>query len=291
MNIDFNFKVDEDILARFILYSALYDKRAYQTIVSVVTSEQGKLALLNIFNKNIDLLNSKKIDEIRDVIRNLSINNIDQITKEWGNALGYMIPIDVTYDDETKEFFKLIKMTPFYNEMFEKSKQNMERIKQNWQAKKELINEFLRSVLGKDINDIVDAYILAPDMHFGEAFKSWLVWGHDAGLNEPNFDLTYIIHEYLHILFNRHNNSEYDKNPKVVHTVIELIADDLLYSKLTGDPGKQLPGHAELEPYKEKIYPLFFEYLGKPNRNIDTFIENIMNNDEILAVGISEMAR
>ena len=40
MNIDFNFKVDEDI-SRFILYSALYDKRAYQTIVSVVTSEQG----------------------------------------------------------------------------------------------------------------------------------------------------------------------------------------------------------------------------------------------------------
>ena len=60
---------------------------------------------------------------------------------------------------------------------------------------KELINEFLRSVLGKDINDIVDAYILAPDMHFG-GIKSWLVWGHDAGLNEPNFDLTYIIHEY-----------------------------------------------------------------------------------------------
>ena len=53
-----------------------------------------------------------------------------------------MIPIDVTYDDETKEFFKLIKMTPFYNEMFEKSKQNMERIKQNWQAKKNLSMNF-----------------------------------------------------------------------------------------------------------------------------------------------------
>ena len=49
MNIDFNFKVDEDIFARFILYSALYDKRAYQTIVSVVTSEQGNYA--QYFNK------------------------------------------------------------------------------------------------------------------------------------------------------------------------------------------------------------------------------------------------
>lgn len=245
MNVDFNFKVDKRLLLYFMITHMRYFK-----------NDLGIWKIVNSFFEKFPYT-FKKIQRIY----------ITKFLSGKLKKLDYEIMDEVT---KTEEFQK------YYIEALD----NFERIKANWEAKKESINQYLTDVLRINVESKTDVYILPPSMSDGRTIdSSFIIWGHRNGLTNPDYDLTYLVHEYLHTLFKK-NDRKYKKHYDMVHAVIELISDEGLYLKLNGS--KKLEGHSMLDIHREKVSPLFEQYLQTPNMNIEQFFRVTLNNRELM---------
>lgn len=183
-------------------------------------------------------------------------------------------------------------------------------------------------------------YISHPELNVGKCVnQKYVFWGHWKGIDDINYNITYLCHETLHILLPNKDYMPmamglyYNKDDKVsaqdhwntlnsiiadyykifdfefdvIHTVIELISDNELYTILS-ETSKYNEGHDSsvysLATYKSLILPYWFEYLNlsplekkerKPNfisinhlslkavdkLNINNFIRFLINNQYI----------
>lgn len=163
-------------------------------------------------------------------------------------------------------------------------------------------------------------YVSHPKLNTGKCVhQKYIFWGHWKGINDVNYNITYLCHENLHGLLPNENcmplamKLYYDKDKNlsnqeqwdilnssiedyykifdfefnIIHTVIELISDNELYTILSGNT-KYKEGHNHLNyslvKYKELILPYWFEYLGLSSleikeRNSDI---NVNKNDGLL---------
>ena len=155
---------------------------------------------------------------------------------------------------------KELKQHDCFKEEIEKAKQNLVRIKTNWEEKFAFINNYLKSMLRVDFDLNLTCYIVSPGLNSGiNIGNNSFVWGHKKGIDDPNYDLVYLVHESLHSFFDKDNLN---------HTIIEKIADVELSKFLN----KILSGYSTHKFTQEehiKIFPFWNLYMRRTKKEIE----------------------
>lgn len=164
-------------------------------------------------------------------------------------------------DTDCKNVLEDFIKTNEYKKLYEETKKYMDLVQKEWQNNKNKINKFLSETLKIDFAIVPTVYITHPNSCGGcNIAKNEISWGHFRGIDDKNYNLTYLIHEGLHCLF-PYDNSLTDDEINIQHTIIELISDYELYSFLSGKSTLN-EGLEFLKEYKMVIYPYWLSYIG-----------------------------
>lgn len=159
----------------------------------------------------------------------------------------------------------------FFNNYLKSANENLDRIKNLWNKNANKINLFLLKIFKKDFDINVTAIILPPILNTGTSLKNNLiVWGHENGLKDADYDLVYLVHESLH---------SYLEKDDISHAIIENIADITLKKYLSGTEFGY-DTHPYLQSVHEKILPYWNEYLS--NINIKHYSENLLADNSLI---------
>lgn len=193
-------------------------------------------------------------------------------------------------------------------------------IQNAWLKYKPKINQWLKETIKLDFTkNEISVYISHPKLNTGKCVnQKYIFLGHWKGINDINYNIAYLCHENLHALLPNENYMPpamklyHDKKTEIsnqeqwdllnatienyykifefefdiIHSIIELISDNELYTILSGASKYEL-GHNHsnysLIKYKELILPYWFEYLGLSSMEIKERIPNFINkNDRLL---------
>ena len=154
------------------------------------------------------------------------------------------------------------------------------------------IISYLKTCLKEDFNKFneeqINFFICNPHCYRGESFDydNFAMFGNTKGImsGDPNYELTYIIHECLHLMYPyKDKNDEVEE--KITHSIIELISDYGLGQTLNG---KAYQGHENLKETVSSLYPDFIEYLSNDEiRSLSEFIDKAILQNETNEKGAS----
>ena len=302
---DFDFVLDEDYLAYFILQRKMYEesekitefkkKKYLDNDLGYKKILEEELLDLSVYFKDEKIKNlinefiaTKKFNEIYKsysneskeivaikILKNIINDNsleLDKIKDElWNKYLDsykYLLNIDSSQvtifllDKDIKKTIEDFKKTLEFKKLYEETSSYLHTIKKSWEENKATINNYLKRVLKIDFDIKPTVYISHPSTLEGHTLYSHkeIAWGHYLGLKDPNYNLTYLIHEGLHCLF-PYDKTDTKEDCDIKHTVIELIADYELYSLLSGKSTLK-EGHPYLDKYRKIIYPYWLKYIG-----------------------------
>lgn len=166
---------------------------------------------------------------------------------------------NIKSNDIDKNIILELQQQDFFNDYIKSAKENLDRIKALWDKNKNKINLFLLKIFKKDFNISVTAIIVPPLLNTGTSLKNnFIVWGHENGLKDENYDLVYLVHESLHSYFGKDD---------VSHAIIENITDTEL-KKYLSCTEFGYDTHPYLKSIHEKILPFWNLYLGKTKDEI-----------------------
>ena len=248
---DFNFILDENYLSLFILNREMFNES--EDIKLIKTSLKDNIGYQKIINDS--LFNPEYL---------LLDNDVNKVINDFKN---------------TNAFKKL------YNE----TKEYCNTLKNYWNENKNNINNYLKNILKTNINIKPNVYISHPCANRGYSFSNNNVaWGHIKGVYDLNYNIVYLVHEGLHCLIPFEQNDNKDMC-NIKHSIIELIADYELNSKLKGKSTLD-EGHPYLSEYKKVIYPYWLKYINLNNNQIDERLkldnisDNVFNNTDNIDV-------
>jgi hypothetical protein len=225
-----------------------YDIESERKLAIMILSEKIKISDSRLEDLKNELWNSDR-QGYKDVF------NINEFNPQY-----YLIDNDVikTINNfkNTLEFKKIHQETVLYCDM----------IKKYWNQVSDEIVSFLKNILRINIDKEFDVYITHPDTCTGFSFNGSIAWGHFKGLSDMNYNIVYLIHESLHNLI-PFDLDETSDSASIKHSIIELISDYELYSKLSG-VSKYNVGHPNLKEYRNFVYPYWLKYLGLNNEQI-----------------------
>lgn len=219
------------------------------------------------YNENIgenEMLNIKfEVDE--DVLMRQMVHK-NKMPTDFANYLwdkynnSYRIlQKDFLSDNINFEIFKEIKQQSFFLDLLKKSRDNCERIQNNWNESYKEINIFLSKILKSDISLDLTAYIVSAEFNSGQNIANCsFVWGHEKGIRDKNYDLVYLVHESLHSIFDKGNLN---------HAVIEKITDIEL-SKFLNKTAVGYNTHYFTQEEHVKIFPYWNLYLNRSTEEI-----------------------
>ncbi len=142
----------------------------------------------------------------------------------------------------------------------------MQEIKKDWQENKSNINTYLNNTLKTENDNTYNVNVTHPQTKIGCTFgENNIIWGHENGVKDTNYNLTYLVHESLHnfISISKKNKTDYNIN----HSIIELISDYELYSLLL-KKSTYNEGHGITKEYRASIYPYWLQYIGLSEEDI-----------------------
>ena len=178
-------------------------------------------------------------------------------------------------DEDVKRVINNFKNTDEFKKLYKETKLYLESVKKYWQNNKEKINDYLKSILKMSFNKEVVVYITHPNTCEGYSFgDNKIVWGHYKGINNPNYNLIYLTHEWLHSLL-PFTSEDTEIDCYIKHAIIELIADYELCSMLEGNSTLSV-GHSYLGEYKKFLYPYWLKYIDHDNNISDMNIEEFI---------------
>lgn len=275
------------------------------------------LLMKMIENKsNIDELNSWKCDILsnllgREVIEEIEDNN-SSIEEYF--VSGKSILSDDSLDLKVSKAMKTEIFIKYYKECLD----YLNLVKFAWENISTKINDWFKKVVKLNVSKrMINVYISHPKLNTGKCVnQSSIFWGHWRGLEDINYNIVYLCHECLHALlpssvcmpegmklyYDKEENvsaQEHWKNLNslikdyykifdfefdVIHTVIELISDNELYTILSG-VSKYEEGHNDsqysLTRYKKLILPYWFLYLGLSSEDISLRIPDFTYSDDV----------
>lgn len=170
-------------------------------------------------------------------------------------------PTHFLLDNDVKRTVEILKETAEFKKIYSETELYLRNIKKYWEDKKQHINEYLKKTLKIDLNLDITVYISHPDTCEGYSFgNNNIAWGHYKGIDDPNYNLIYLVHEALHCLL-PFEPEENDIEGGIKHTIIELISDYELFSLLKGESTLN-EGYPFLNEYRKFIYPYWLRYIG-----------------------------
>lgn len=289
-------KITEQILLDSSIY--LNDEESKQLINEFINNEKfdeiykafnsatKEIFAIKVLTNKINL-NSEEIENIKDILWNKYLSGY----KRLFNISSYN-PQYFFLDADVKNTINIFKDTKEYKQLYEETKIYLDSINNYWNKNKDFINNYLKKIIKEDFDLSPIVYISHPNTCVGYSFdNNKIAWGHYKGIKDPNYNLTYLVHEGLHCLI------PYEKNDTkeicdVKHSIIELISDYELYSRLKNESTFE-KGHSYLDAYKKIIYPYWLRYINLNNDEIETRImkdkvdKNLINDIE--NIDISKM--
>lgn len=223
---DFNFIVDKKFLAAQIIYRSFLNEN------------------FQMLENNILKNNSFECENIKDLVEQRKISHI--------------------YDSKFDDFFNSLINTNEFKRAYEETLNYLKLIEITWGKNKRIVNKYLRETLRlKNINICIDSYITHPKAKAGYSdMPNTIRWGHYKGLEEPIYNIVYLVHEGLHCLLPYKEGSTFEEK-EIHHSIIELISDNELYSKLSDENMyDNYQGHDRLKFYKQEILEDWFNYLN-----------------------------
>ena len=277
--------------------------------------DKNYLLLKMISNRNnIQELNQWK----NNVVANILDKNIIEIIEDKKECIEeYFMSgefkqflLENNLDSKIKQIVENDLFNKYYNEAID----YLNSIQDKWLSKKDEINNWLKETIKiNPSKESITVYITHPRLNAGKCVdQKCIFWGHYKGIDDVGYNITYLCHENLHALLPNDNcmppamklyhdkskvisNQEhwkllnssienyymiYEFEFDIIHTVIELISDNELYTILSGD-SKYKEGHNNpdysLVKYKELILPYWFEYLGLSKEEIKLRIPNFID--------------
>lgn len=289
---DFNFIIDKN----YLLLKMISNRNNIEEL------EQWKSSIvINI----LDIKIVKEIEKRKETIEEFFISNEFQRFVTNNNL---DLKINRIMEDD------------LFNKYYSENLTYLNLIQNNWLKIKNRINNWLKETIKLNVSKkSISVYVSHPKLNTGKCVdQKYIFWGHFKGLADINYNITYLIHENLHSLLPNNNcmppamKLYYDKDERisnqehwevlnasikdyykifdfefdVIHTVIELISDNELYTILSGN-SKYKEGHNNpsysLVKYKELILPYWFEYLGMSSIEIKARVPNsIIKNNGLL---------
>lgn len=202
-------------------------------------------------------------------------------------------------DNNLEDSFVKLMESSLFKKYYQETLDYLNLIKEYWEKVKNRINTWLESKVKLSFsNASINVYISHPRLNVGKCVdQKNIFWGHFKGLENVNYNIIYLCHENLHALLPNENcmppamNLYYSNETElngleywkllneripgfykvfdfefdIIHTVIELISDNELYTFLSGE-SKYHMGHNSkdysLVKYKEMIKPYWFLYLS-----------------------------
>lgn len=267
---DFNFIIDKN----YLLLKMISNRNNTEEL------KQWKI------NKILTILDAKIIEEIemkKDTIEEYFIS---------GEFKEFVFNNNLNI--KMNEIMKDDLFSKYYNE----NVKYLHLIQNTWLKMKSRINKWLQETIKLNPSKkTIDVYISHPKLNTGKCVdQKYIFWGHWKGIDDIYYNIAYLCHENLHALLpNAHcmppamklyyNKDEtisdqehwkklnssiedyykiFDFEFDVIHTIIELISDNELYTILSGS-SKYDKGHNSstysLVKYKELILPYWFAYL------------------------------
>ena len=111
--------------------------------------------------------------------------------------------------------------------------------------------------------------VVHPSLNVAEVDckRKVITMGKKLSMNDSTDFFTYLFYKILKNDFLNIKNEEKD----IVYTIIELIATNELYTRLTGKSKYDL-GKKELRDIKKSIYPFWLMFLGVPKEKLDKYM-------------------
>lgn len=276
------------------------------------------LLLKMIDNKN----NIKELEQWKNsaVISILDKKIIEEIEKEKETIEEYFICGDfeqLVLNNKLDLKIKRIMEDDVFLEYYNITLEYMNTIQNYWSTNKNRIIDWLRETIKLNpFKESINVYVIHPNLNTGKCVEqNFIFWGHYKGLIDLNYNVVYLCHEYLHAILPNYNcmplamSLFYDKNENtsyqeqwkllnssienyekiyqfeadIIHTVIELISDNELYTVLSGSSKYSLGHHSEddsLLGYKELILPYWFQYIGMSPVDIKKRVPNFINENK-----------
>jgi len=298
---NFNFILDEDYLAYFILNRGMfYESRGIKNIfklsddigykkileeeildlsIYLSNNEIKKLidefVLTDKFNEIYKLYSSEDkyaaaIKILKNVI-NINDNNLNELKDSlWFKYTeGYRTLLNINsynpsyfmLDKDVKKTIQTLKEADEFKKIYRETELYLKSIREYWENNQHIINQFLKKVLRIDFNLEIKVYISHPNTCVGYSFGNNNV---AWGHYNGVGDSNYNLIYLVHEGLHcliPFGNNETDIECYIKHTIIELIADYELYSSLKGESTLN-EGHPYLNEYRKFIYPYWLMYIG-----------------------------
>lgn len=154
---------------------------------------------------------------------------------------------------ELNSYKKLLKQTSSYKGLVEKQ----------WNKNLKEASLIIKELTGLDLDKSLTVYITHPAFNRGRYLgNNKIAWSH--GEDFPNYSTVYLWHEILH--------SYLEKND-LTHSIIQLVAENELKTRLNGGKYPPFEGHEDLFPIMKKLLPSWKKYLKSKDKNIVQFIK------------------
>lgn len=274
------------------------------------------LLLKMIANRN----NSDELNEWKNnVVSSLfSQKIVEEIEKNQDNIEEFFVSESfeqfISQDDYTLKVKKILKDHLFL-QYYVESLEYLNSIKDYWKSIESEINRWLDDTLRiSQTKKSISVYISHPKLNTGRCVnQKYIFWGHWRGIKDLDYNITYLCHEYLHTLLpnskytppaiKMYSNKDedvsnqehwdylnsiidnyyqiYDFEFNIIHSVIELISDNELYTILSQKP-KYKKGHSLLAKYKRIILPYWFEYLNLSTLDIEKRVKVSASKNKVI---------
>lgn len=159
------------------------------------------------------------------------------------------------------KYFNKLKANSKYKQIYRQTNTYLGKCKTQWDDNFKKSYKIMSETTGISFNNKLVVYITHPTLKNGCYLgNNKIAWGHTE--EWPNYITIYLWHEILHSYFSR---------TKLDHTIISLLSDELLRTKLNGGKYPPFVTHKELFPLMKKILPKWKRYLKSKDKNIFKF--------------------
>ncbi len=151
-----------------------------------------------------------------------------------------------------------------YKELKEDTITSADLTKMEWDKNYEITQNYIDS-LGINVEGEFNIWLAHPGLKAGTNMGNRnIIWSYQT-LWE-NYNTVYIWHEILHSYF---------EPGEITHALIELITDEEMRMRLNGGSYPPYVGHKNLVSIKDRILPMWKDYLSSESTNINSLVQKI----------------
>lgn len=207
-------------------------------------------------------------NKLYKILKNESIENIKELGEKCLNFTNHPeLFNDTILLERLKPVFETNEFQKLYNETLKYRDDVINR----WNFLQPEVKKYFSHILG--INEEKDIVVNIVNPYFNTGTNNMnneIFWGHYVGINNPNYDAVYMMHESMHCMFPY--KKEWNRQQRgICHSLIELATDNELMCRLSGDYKEYNMGHYDGAPIRKKLMPLWCAFLSeKPGRRKST---------------------